>query len=149
MRVGSLVFLSPAVRRLLRPRFPAERWRRATAGRHLRMHSVTTMKGVEIMRFLTSLLLLCAIAVVGCSEKAVVPETSTESVIGLIKPILEKIAETGDREAVGELKSYIEESLAGVDQAKSDALMKDYNELQSMSGSSQIKAKAQEMLSKL
>jgi hypothetical protein len=101
------------------------------------------------MRFLTSLLLLCAIAVVGCNGDAVVPETSTESVTGLIKPILEKIAETGDREAVGELKSYIEESLAGVDQAKSDALMKDYNELRAMSGSSQIKAKAQAMLSKL
>lgn len=101
------------------------------------------------MRFLTSLLLLCAIAVVGCSEEVVVPETSTESVTGLIKPILEKIAETGDREAVGELKSYLGESLADVDQAKSDALMKDYNQLQSMTGSSQIKAKAQEMLSKL
>ena len=44
---------------------------------------------------------------------------------------------------------HLSEDLAGVDQAKSDALMKDYNELAGMSGAAQIKAKAKEMLGKL
>jgi hypothetical protein len=103
------------------------------------------------MRFLMSLALsLSVVAVFGCGDKDVaIPQTTTDSVAGLIKPILEKIVETGDRELVNDLKSYIQEDLAGVDQAKSDALMKDYNELAGMSGAAQIKAKAKEMLGKL
>ena len=103
------------------------------------------------MRFLMSLVLsLSVVAVFGCGDKDVaIPQPTTDSVAGLIKPKLEMIAETGDRELVGDLKSYIQEDLAGVDQAKSDALMKDYNELAGMAGAAQIKAKAKEMLGKL
>lgn len=103
------------------------------------------------MRFLMSLmLLLSVIAVFGCGGDVATRETTTDTVTtDLIKPTLERIAETGDREVVGELKSYIQESLASVDQAKSDALMKDWQEMSSMSSAAQIKAKAEEMLSKL
>lgn len=102
------------------------------------------------MRFLTSLILLLSVlAVFGCGGDVVTPQTTADSVTGLIKPILEKVAETGDRETVGELKSYIEEDLAGVDQAKSDVLMKDFQELRSLSGAEKIKAKAREMLTRL
>jgi hypothetical protein len=95
------------------------------------------------------MLLLSVIAVLGCGGRVVAPESTPDSVTGIIKPLLEKLVETGDRETVGELDSYIEEDLAGVDQAKSDALLKDVRELQSMSGANQIKAKAREMLTKL
>ncbi len=102
------------------------------------------------MRFLLAVIFaVSAAGLFGCSEDVAIPETTQESVAGLIKPKLEKIAETGDRELVDDLKSYIVEDLAGVDQAKSDALMKDYNELAGMSGAEQIKAKAKEMLGKL
>jgi len=103
------------------------------------------------MRFLMSLILVLSVmAVSGCGGGQVVtPTTTTDSVTSLIKPILERIAETGDREAVTELKSYIEEDLAGVDQAKSDALMKEWVELNSMTGPAQIKEKAKAMLSLL
>ncbi len=100
--------------------------------------------------FLSFMLLIGVLAVVGCGGGSVdTPETSTDSVTQIIKPILENLAATGDLEGAEELGSYIEEDLAGVDQAKSDALLKDWRELQSMSGTAAIKAKAQEMLSKL
>lgn len=103
------------------------------------------------MRFVMSLmLLLVALSVSGCGENVVEREATPQAVTtGQIKPLLEKIAQTGDKEAVGELKSYIEEGLGEVDKAKADALMVDYKELQGMSGADKIKAKAQEMLGKL
>lgn len=103
------------------------------------------------MRFVTALFVwLSFLAAYGCGSGGVVtPKATSDSVTGLIKPILEGIAETGDRAAFGELKSYIQEDMASVDQAKSDALLKDFKELQGLSGASRIKAKAQEMLSKL
>lgn len=103
------------------------------------------------MRFLAAVMLLMSLVVViGCGGGQVAtPEATPSSVVSLIKPVLEKIASTGDRETVGELKSYIEEDLAGVDKAKSDALLADYNELVKLTDPAQIKAKAQGMLSKL
>jgi hypothetical protein len=103
------------------------------------------------MRFWMFLMLVLSVLVVsGCGGgQAVIPESTTDSVTSLIKPILEKIAETGDHEAVSEVKSYIEEDLAGVDQAKSDALMKEWNEMNAMTNPAQIKEKAQAMLSML
>lgn len=103
------------------------------------------------MRFWMCLMLVLSVLVIsGCGGGQVVtPTSTTDSVTGLIKPILEKIAETGDHEAVTEVKSYIEEDLAGVDQAKSDALMKEWNEMNAMTNPAQIKEKAQAMLSSL
>lgn len=103
------------------------------------------------MRLVMSVLLLAgALSVSGCGENVVEREATPQAVTtGQIKPLLEKISQTGDMEAVGELKSYIEEGLGAVDKAKADALMADYKELQSLSGADKIKAKAKEMLSKL
>jgi hypothetical protein len=103
------------------------------------------------MRFFLSLMLLVSVlALVGCGGgSAVTPETTTDSVTEIIKPLLERLAETGDLQGAEEVKSYIEEDLAGVDEAKSAALMKDWQEMQSMTDTAAIKAKAQEMLTKL
>ena len=103
------------------------------------------------MRFFASLVLLFSIvAVVGCGGGPVeIPETTEDSVTQTIRPILERLAETGDLEEGLEARSYIEEDLAGIDQAKSDALMKDWLELEAMSSPADIKAKAQEMIDKL
>jgi hypothetical protein len=103
------------------------------------------------MRLITALFVwLSFLAACGCgSGDVVIPKATSDSVTGLIRPILEGIAESGDRAAFSELKSYIQEDLASVDQAKSDALMKDFKELQGLSGANRIKAKAKEMLAKL
>ena len=100
--------------------------------------------------FLPLVLLLSVVALVGCGTgQVVIPETTTESVTQSIKTILERVAETGDLAIAEELESYIEEELADVDQAKSEALMKDYQELMATSGKKAIQAKAQEMISNL
>lgn len=102
------------------------------------------------MRFLVSLvLLLGVVAVCGCGGQVVIEETTTDTATSTIKAELTKIAESGDAEAVSELRSYIEEDLAGVDQAKSDALMPEYEALQALTDPEEIKAAAKEMLGKL
>jgi hypothetical protein len=103
------------------------------------------------MRFFLPLLMLVGVvALVGCDTGEVVtPETTTNSVTDIMRPILERVAETGELQPAEELKSYIEEDLAGVDPAKSEALMADYQELMSLSSQDEIKAKAQDMISKL
>ena len=103
------------------------------------------------MRSWMSLIVVLSVLVAsGCGGGQVVTPTSTpDSITGLIRPILEKIAETGDPQAVTEVKSYIEEDLASVDQAKSDALMKEWNEMNAMTNPAQIKEKAKAMLSSL
>jgi hypothetical protein len=107
--------------------------------------------GVEAMRWLMAvMLLLGAVALAGCDQGEVVePEMSSNTVSDIMKPILEKLAENGDVEQASEIKSYIEEDLAAVDPAKSEELMKDWQEIRQMSDTEEIKAKAQEMLSKL
>lgn len=97
------------------------------------------------------MLLFCVVGLVGCDGPVDVPQTTTDSVGGLIKPILERIAESGDFQGEGgeELKSYIEEDMAGVDAAKSQSLLQDYEQLSTLRGAAEVKAKAQEMLSKL
>ncbi|MBC8877265.1 MAG: hypothetical protein H8E44_48170 [Planctomycetes bacterium] len=99
--------------------------------------------------FLPFMFLLSMVVVVGCGGQVVVPETNEDTVTQSMRPILERVVETGDLEIANELQSYIEEDLASVDQAKADALMKDFRELQSMSDQNAVKAKAKEMLSKL
>jgi hypothetical protein len=64
-------------------------------------------------------------------------------------PILDRVAETGDLSMAEELQSYIEEDLAETDPAISEELMKDYEELMTLSGADEIKAKCEEMKAKL
>ncbi len=101
------------------------------------------------MWFMRFLCLFAVVAVFGCDTGPVAPEPSTSGVEQSVKSTLERLAETGNPETVNELSSYIQEDLAGVDAAKSQSLMPDLEELQSLQDPEQIKEKAQEMLSKL
>jgi hypothetical protein len=101
------------------------------------------------MWFMRFLCMLAAVAVFGCDTGTVAPEPAPSGVEQSIKSTLERLAETGNPETVNELSSYIQEDLAGVDAAKSQSLMPDLEELQSLQDPEQIKDKAQEMLSKL
>ena len=58
------------------------------------------------MRFFLSLMLLVSVlALVGCGGgSAVTPETTTDSVTEIIKPLLERLAETGDLQGAEEVK---------------------------------------------
>jgi len=68
----------------------------------------------------------------------------------MIVPLLDQIAETGDLEDAGEeLLSYVEEDLMETDPTKAQSLMKDVEELLSMTSSAEIKAKAAEIKGKL
>ena len=98
---------------------------------------------------LSLLLVLSVVTLFGCGGEVETPETTEDSVTLTIRPILEKLAEDGDLEAAGELQSHLEEDLADVDEAKSQALLADWDEIQGMSSPDEIKAKAQEMIGKL
>jgi hypothetical protein len=93
--------------------------------------------------------MLAVIAVFGCDTGPVAPEPTTSGVEQTVKATLEKLVETGNPETINELSSYIQEDLAGIDAAKSESLMPDLEELQSLEDPEQIKEKAQAMLSKL
>lgn len=101
------------------------------------------------MRFVRIFLLLGLVAVLGCGTGPVADTTVKEEPLNqTIKGMLEAIA-AGDTEEIAELQSYIEEDMMEVDEAKSAALMKDFEELQQMRSPAQIKAKATEMIGKL
>jgi hypothetical protein len=104
------------------------------------------------MRFLGFLLLagVVAVAVFGCGGGELVDtEPDVNELQQIIGPMLDELAETGDPETVNELRSYIEEDMAEADPAKSQAMMKDLEELQAMTNPADIKKKAAEMKSKL
>jgi hypothetical protein len=89
------------------------------------------------------------VALMGCGSGTVQTEEAQEDpTIQEIKRLLQVVADSGDTENIGDLRSYIEEDLSGVDEAKSKALMVDYEELESMSGAA-AKEKATEMIGKL
>ena len=95
------------------------------------------------------LCLVGVVALLGCGSGAVQTEEAQEDpTIQEIKRQLQEIVDTGDMENVGELRSYIEEDLAGIDEAKSSALLAEYEELQSISGAA-AKEKAQAMMDSL
>ena len=102
------------------------------------------------MRFVKSLLLLSVVAVLGCDSGPVADTTVQEDPLNqTIKGLLEQIVESGEIEDLSEVRSYIEEDMLEVDEAKSALLMKDLEELQGMSSPAAIKAKATEMIGKL
>ena len=104
------------------------------------------------MRFVSALLLasLVAVAVVGCGGGTVAPEPEADETTQMIVPLLDQIAETGDLEDSGEeLLSYVEEDLMETDPTKAQSLMKDVEELLSMTSPAEIKAKAAEIKGKL
>ena len=100
--------------------------------------------------FLSFMLLLGVVSLVGCDTGQVeIPEATTDSTAALMKPILERVAETGDLSIAEELQSYIDEDLAETDPAKADTMKKEFDELMALSSPNEIKAKAQDMISKL
>ena len=104
------------------------------------------------MRFVSALLLasMVAVAVVGCGGGAVAPEPEADETTQMIVPLLDQIAKTGDLEDSGEeLLSYVEEDLMETDPTKAQSLMKDVEQLLSMTSPAEIKAKAAEIKGKL
>ena len=102
------------------------------------------------MSFFKFLVLLAAVAMVGCSGGrggvSVEPSAAAPSEA---KTLLEEMAESGE---VGSAVMVIRESLEQLkqtDAAKADGLLSDLDELESMSDLEAVKAKAKEMADKL
>ena len=113
--------------------------------------SVTDESGVDAMSFLRVLVLFGVVAVFGCGSGAVEEvQPEPDDLNQMITQLLDEIIQSGSsEEAISDLRSYIEEDMVEIDEAKSQALLKDVEELAGMRSAAQIKAKAAEMKGKL
>ncbi len=102
------------------------------------------------MNLLRFLVLLGAVAVVGCGPSAQLSGTAEEKAPSdIVKETLEQIAESGQSGSeVGAMMVALEEMRA-TDAATADALIEDGNALMATSDPEAVKAKAKEMLAKL
>ncbi len=100
------------------------------------------------MWFIRSLLVLGALAVIGCgggeTSTSVEPPGQEQ-----IKPALETVAETGVIDSGLMTVREEAEAMKETDAAKADELLKDLDELESLSDPAEVKAKAQQMIDKL
>ena len=102
---------------------------------------------MSILRFL---LLLAAVAMVGCTDgRVVVPGEAAVPTSSEAKTTLEEIAESGEVSSAAMTVREALEELKETDSAKADGLLSDLDELESMSDPEAIKAKAKEMADKL
>jgi hypothetical protein len=103
------------------------------------------------MRLLRGLILVVAVAMVGCEgEKAVKVQPSVAPTgTAAAKAVLQEIAQSGQLgSGVMQLREGLEQ-LKQTDAAKGDALLADLKELEATSDPEQVKAKAQAMADKL
>jgi hypothetical protein len=99
-----------------------------------------------LVRFL---LVLGAVAVLGCGEGVTTQPAQEAAPQQQIKSALETCAESGTIDSGLMVVREQAEAMQETDPDKADALLKDLDELESLRDPAQIKAKAKEMLGKL
>jgi len=98
------------------------------------------------VRFLT---LLGVVAILGCGGGETTIPVEEPAADTQVKSALESTAETGEIDSGIMLVRDQLERMKTTDAAKAEGLLKDLDELQSMTSPGQVKTKAKEMLSKL
>jgi len=106
-----------------------------------------------MLRIWASVLLVFALAVIGCSGGTGPGPQKVQPVqvqpADAIRSALESVAQTGQLGSEGLTIQENIEKLRASDPAKAEELAKDYEALQGMSDPAKVRAKAQEMLGKL
>jgi hypothetical protein len=102
-------------------------------------------------RFLlaASLVFFVAFPPIGCGPRVIKVEQPKLTPVDSIKAYLEAIAGTGRMGSEVDLLEEGIQKLKGTDAAKGDALLKDLQQLKSLTDPARVTAKAKEMLGKL